>query len=235
MADVQGILERIDAKNHKMKIVCLIPSFNEEKTIGWLVKEARTYGFDCFVIDDGSSDRTAQLAHENGAEVIINITNMGKGASLRKAFNLLAGREYEAVIILDGDGQHLPKDIAQFVDCYRTERPGIIVGNRMGRAKGMPFVRWITNGLMSFMISKMCRQWIPDTQCGFRLIDMNVLKTLSLATEKFEIESEMLIEASRNGFKIRSVPITTVYEGQYSAIHPIKDTIRFFQFVFKKR
>ncbi|HQP92322.1 MAG TPA: hypothetical protein PLU24_06575, partial [Candidatus Omnitrophota bacterium] len=99
----------------------------------------------------------------------------------------------------------------------------------------MPFVRWVTNGFMSLMISCMCKQRVPDTQCGFRLIDMDVLKNLTLATEKFEIESEMLLEAARKGYKIESVPITTVYEGQYSAIHPVKDTIRFFQFVFKKR
>ena len=218
-----------------MKIVCLIPSFNEEKTIGWLVKEVIALGYDCLVVDDGSKDNTARLAHENGAEVMINPQNLGKGSSLRKAFTMLSGRDYQALIVLDGDGQHLPKDISQFVECYRDKKPGIIVGNRMGKAKGMPFVRWVTNGFMSLMISCMCKQRVPDTQCGFRLIDMDVLKNLTLATEKFEIESEMLLEAARKGYKIESVPITTVYEGQYSAIHPVKDTIRFFQFVFKKR
>ncbi len=217
------------------KIVCLIPSFNEEKTIGWLTREVRSLGFDCLVIDDGSSDATAKIAHENGAEVIINSVNLGKGASLRKAFAVLVNRNYDALIILDGDGQHLPKDIAQFVECYSAKKPGIIVGNRMGKANGMPFVRWLTNGFMSYMISRMCGQYIPDTQCGFRLVDMGVLRKLVLETEKFEIESEMLLEAAKLGFRIESVPITTVYEGQYSAIHPVKDTIRFVQFVFKKR
>ncbi len=218
-----------------MKYVCLIPSFNEEKTIGWLVKEVRALGFDALVIDDGSSDQTARLSHENGAEVIINERNLGKGASLRKAFGILSARDYDAVIIMDGDGQHLPSDIAQFVECYRSNKPGIIVGDRMQKAKGMPFVRWLTNHFMSFVISGMCRQRVPDTQCGFRLVDIQVLRSLGLSTEKFEIESEMLLEASRKGFRIASVPITTVYEGQYSAIHPVKDTIRFFMFVFKKR
>lgn len=218
-----------------MKYLCLIPSFNEEKTIGWLVKEVRGFGFDALVIDDGSIDATARLAHENGAEVIINERNLGKGASLRKAFGILSARDYDAIIIMDGDGQHLPSDIAQFVECYRSEKPGIIVGDRMQKAKGMPLVRWLTNHFMSFVISCMCRQRIPDTQCGFRLVDMQALRSIDLRTEKFEIESEMLIEASRKGFRIASVPIATVYEGQYSAIHPVKDTIRFFRFVFRKR
>ncbi|MFH1691063.1 MAG: glycosyltransferase family 2 protein [Candidatus Omnitrophota bacterium] len=218
-----------------MKICILIPSFNEERTIGWLVKTVLEYGYDVFVIDDGSSDKTAKLAQENGANVIINESNMGKGASLRKAFKLLMDKNYDAFIIMDGDGQHLPEDLVYFVKLFEKERPGIIVGNRMIKPKGMPLIRWLTNKFMSFVLSKMCRQDVFDSQCGFRLVDMNVLKKLRLSTEKFEIESEMLIEAASNGFRIESVPITTIYSGQNSAIHPVKDTIRFFQFVFKKR
>ncbi len=218
-----------------MKICVLIPSFNEEKTIGWLVKAVSELGFDVFVIDDGSRDRTAKLAAENGAEVFINKKNLGKGASLRKAFDILIHKEYEGIIIMDGDGQHLPADLIHFVKLFEERRPGIIVGNRMIKPKGMPLIRWLTNKFMSFVLSKMCRQDVFDSQCGFRLVDMEVLRKSRLSTEKFEIESEMLIEAARNGFKIESVPITTVYSGQDSAIHPVKDTVRFFQFVFKKR
>ncbi len=218
-----------------MKICVLIPSFNEEKTVGWLVKSVRKQGFDTVVIDDGSRDNTAKIARECGAEVIVNEQNLGKGASLRKAFGILANRPYDAVIIMDGDGQHLPADIPPFLETYKEKKPGIIVGNRMQKAKGMPLVRWLTNRFMSYVISKMCGQWIPDTQCGFRLIDTKALRQMELNTEKFEIESEMLLEAARKGYEIASVPITTVYEGQYSAIHPIRDTIRFFSFIFKKR
>ncbi len=218
-----------------MKFICLIPSFNEEKTIGWLVKAVKSLGYDALVIDDGSKDATAKIAHDAGAEVVINERNLGKGSSLRKGFSLVLNKSYDAVIIMDGDGQHLPSDIVRFVECFKEKKPGIIVGNRMQKAKGMPFVRWLTNGTMSFAISLMCKQNIPDTQCGFRLVDMSVLRALNLSTEKFEIESEMLLEASKKGFVIKSVPIATIYEGQYSAIHPVKDTIRFFKFVFKRR
>lgn len=218
-----------------MKITILIPSFNEGKTIGWLVKTVKEDGYDCVVIDDGSQDDTARIAVENGAEVIINEQNLGKGASLRRAFSIVAERNADAIIVMDGDGQHLPCDIPPFIQCYKEKKPGIIVGNRMQKSKGMPFVRWMTNHAMSLIISAMCGQWIPDTQCGFRLIDIKVLKNLRLNTEKFEIESEMLLDAARKGYKIESVSITTVYEGQVSAIHPVKDTLRFFNFIFKKR
>jgi len=229
MADVQGVLERMSA------FVCLIPSFNEEKTIGWLVMNLKAKGFDVTVIDDGSIDQTARLAHGNGAEVIINEHNLGKGASLRKAFEILKTRAYEGVIIMDGDGQHLPPDVDQFIQCFRDKSPGLVVGNRMHRPKRMPFVRQLTNAFMSLMISRMCRQRIPDTQCGFRLISMDALRAISLNTDRYEIESEMLLEVARLGFKIESVPITSVYDGQYSAIHPVKDTVRFFKFIFGKK
>ena len=227
MADVQGVLER-------MKFCVLIPSFNEENTVGWLVRAVRQKQYDCIVIDDGSRDATAKNARDNGAEVVVNEHNLGKGASLRKAFSILAPRDYDAVIVMDGDGQHLPEDIDPFIQLFIEKRPGVVVGNRMHKPKGMPFVRWCTNKFMSFILSMKCRQPIPDSQCGFRLINTAFLKKMSLQTEKFEIESEILLEAAKNGYRIESVPITTVYEGQSSAIHPVKDTIRFFKFIFKK-
>lgn len=218
-----------------MKICVLIPSFNEEKTIGWLVGELRKMELDVLVVDDGSTDNTESLARQNGAQVLKNEHNLGKGASLRKAFIYLSKSEYDALIVMDGDGQHLPKDIEIFMSCYNEKRPAIIVGNRMQNSKGMPFVRWVTNSFMSLLISCICRRVIPDTQCGFRMIDINALNSFNLTTENFEIESEMLLEASRKGFLIESVPITTVYSGQLSAINPIKDTIRFFRFIFRKK
>ena len=217
-----------------MKACVLIPSFNEEKTIGGLVKSVLDQGYRVLVIDDGSSDATATIAKENGAEVLVNEKNMGKGLSLRRAFTLLAKRDFDAVITMDGDGQHLPSDLAPFVNSFEQKKPGIIVGNRMLEAKGMPPVRWLTNKFMSFLISCFCHQSIPDSQCGFRLIDVRVLKKMNLQTDNFEIESEMLLEAAKNGFRIESVPIATVYEGQHSAINPWKDTIRFFKFLSTK-
>ncbi len=218
-----------------MKICILIPSFNEAKTIGGLVKSVKQLGFDVMVIDDGSWDNTAQVSRESGAEIIKNNQNLGKGASLRKAFAILAQSDYDAVITMDGDGQHLPVDISSFVEQYRKQKCGLIIGNRMSESKGMPLIRWITNKFMSYLISKKCRQQIADSQCGFRLIDMGLLKKMNLYTDNFEIESEILIEAAKQGQGIVSVPIKTVYEGQYSAIHPVADTIRFFKFIFNRR
>jgi len=104
-----------------MNICVLIPSFNEEKTIGWLVRTVRGLGYDMIVIDDGSKDNTAKIARDHGAEVLVNEHNLGKGASLRRAFDLAVPRDYDAVIIMDADGQHLPSDIAPFVECFQKK------------------------------------------------------------------------------------------------------------------
>jgi glycosyltransferase involved in cell wall biosynthesis len=218
-----------------MKLICLIPAYNEEKTIESIVRAVHNLGFDILVVDDGSIDSTAKKANEAGAEVITNDKNMGKGASLRRAFFLIGQRPYDGVIVMDADGQHLPGDIMKLVGCFTRTGAGLVVGNRMARSIGMPFVRWLTNASMSLLLSLMCRQRIPDSQCGFRIIGMPLLKLFSLETDNFEIESEMLLQASRHGFKVASVPITTVYAGQVSAIHPWKDTLRFFKFICKKR
>ncbi|MGE5280555.1 MAG: glycosyltransferase family 2 protein [Deltaproteobacteria bacterium] len=218
-----------------MKVICVIPSYNEEKTIAWLVREAKELGHDVLVVDDGSRDRTAALARSAGAEVLENERNMGKGASLRNAFRHIRDREADIVVVMDGDGQHLPRDIARLIEGIVKDGADIVVGNRMGRAKGMPFVRWATNTFMSGLLSLLCRRMIPDTQCGFRALRMEALKNLMLKTENFEIESEMLLEGSRRGLRIRSAPVTTVYEGQHSSIHPWRDTLRFFRFLFAKR
>ncbi len=218
-----------------MKLACIIPAYNEEKNVAGVVRGARDLGYDVTVVDDGSRDGTAAMARQSGAEVIVNEKNMGKGASLQRAFSLFKEKPYDGVIVMDADGQHLSRDIQGLVEVFVRTGADIVVGNRMARAKGMPFIRWMTNASMSLLLSIMCRQSIPDSQCGFRVIRMSLLKALALETSNFEIESEILLEAARKGFKIASAPITTVYAGEASAIHPWKDTVRFFKFLCRKR
>lgn len=216
-----------------MKICVLIPSYNESKTIGSLVSKVRSQGLDVLVIDDGSNDQTAEIAKDSGAEVLRHQQNMGKGASLKEGFAYVLKRDYEAVIIMDGDGQHSPDDLPKFIQAQNKLDADIISGDRMSVSKGMPTVRWITNKVMSYLISKICQQQIPDSQCGFRLIKRAVLKDLDLTSANYEIESEMLIAAHRKGFKIKSIPIQTIYAKEASRINPVIDTIRFFRYLIR--
>jgi hypothetical protein len=135
---------------------------------------------------------------------------------------------------MDADGQHLASDIPYFLRLAGSSDGGIFIGNRMNKPRTMPSVRLLTNKVMSWLISKVARQRIPDTQCGFRLIKKEVLEKVKLNTAKFETESELLVKAARAGFKIESVPIKAIYAGEKSQINPFVDTLRFIRFMFKE-
>jgi len=216
-----------------LKICVIIPSYNEKNGIKEVVKTIFQKGLDVVVVDDGSSDNSADLAKQGGATVIIHKINMGKGRSLQDGFDYAIDRNYDAVITLDGDGQHRPEEIGRFIDKYEKEKPSIIIGNRMKDAKNMPALRRGTNIVMSYIVSKICKQNIPDSQCGYRLISADVLRKIKLLTSRYDAESEILIKASRMRFRIDSVPISTVYEGQSSQINPVVDTVRFIKMLIR--
>jgi len=214
-----------------MRTCVIIPTHNEAKEIARLIKGVRRQNLEVLVVDDGSSDDTAHIAESHGAKVLKNKVNEGKGASLIKGFDYALGARFDAVITMDGDGQHLPEDIPFFLRLAKYSDSAILIGNRMQKARAMPLVRLATNKFMSWFISCVAGQKIPDTQCGFRLIKKEVLKKVKLETAKYEMESEILIKASRAGFKIESVPIKAVYNGEKSRINPFTDTLRFIRFI----
>lgn len=218
--------------------IVVIPSYNEARTIGEIVRDVTRIGMTVLVIDDGSSDKTERIALDNGAMVIRHRDNIGKGFSIREGVrHVLEKTSFEWMIIMDGDGQHHTEDIsslmkATFVD---SDEIDIVTGNRMRETADMPLVRYLTNRFMSWVISSICRQNIPDTQCGYRLIRVSALKELRLTSEKYDIESEMLMRIAEKGGKIASVPIRTIYGEETSNIHPLRDAVKFFKLILTHR
>ena len=212
-------------------IAVVIPAHNEAASIGPLTASVRALGHDIIVIDDGSVDNTAGLAAAEGAVVVGTGKRGGKGNALRAGFDHALKYGYGAVIAMDGDGQHDPSDIHSFIECFQRTGAQIVNGNRMHDPRGMPLPRLATNAFMSWIISLICRQRIKDTQCGFRLITADVLKNVKLECSDFEIETELLIKASRQGFKIASVNIQSIYRGEQSKIRPVRDTLRFIRYI----
>jgi glycosyltransferase involved in cell wall biosynthesis len=217
-----------------MKICAVIPAYNEEENIAHLVRRLREDSLDVLVVDDGSTDKTAILARENGAEVLKSNRNQGKGASLAIGFSYVISHNYQAALIMDADGQHLVEDVPLFLDRFKTDGAEVVIGNRMATSRNMPLYRFLTNKFMSYLLSIFCAQDIPDSQCGFRLIATCALKKLRLRTRRFEVESEVLLQLSRSGFKIVSVEVNSVYNGQKSRINPLLDTLRFIKFIIRQ-
>lgn len=217
-----------------MKACVVIPTYNESAAIGGIVREIRGQGRQVIVVDDGSSDDTARISRDNGAVVLKNAKNQGKGFSLVCGLKYALAHNFEAAVIMDGDGQHEPKDIPRFVWKAEHSDSGIVIGNRMHNPRTMPIIRVLTNKFMSWLISRLIKQKVPDTQCGFRLIKREVLERIRFTTHRFETESEILIQAAQSGYKIESLPIESVYQREKSRINPFFDTIRFINFIFRQ-
>ena len=214
----------------RQSIAAVIPAYNEEKHIGDVVRRTRQQLDRVLVVDDGSADKTAQNARAAGAEVIVHEQNRGKGETIKTGLRHWLERDVDLVIILDADGQHRPEEIDRFAGAaLSAEQPKLILGTRMNDVSSMPPVRRFVNRWMSQRISAVCRQKIPDTQCGFRMLHRQLIPELLGGAARFDYETEMLIIASRKGFRIASVPISTVYSDEVSSIHPVRDTLRFFK------
>ncbi len=216
-----------------MKICAIIPVYNESKAIGDLVKQVKQQNIDVLVVDDGSKDNSADIARENGAIVLKNITNQGKGASLLQGLNYVQNNNFDAAILMDGDGQHLPQDIPAFIRRSQETGAALVLGNRMSNTKNMPLVRYLTNKFMSWLVSKIAGQNIPDSQCGFRFITKDLIAKLKFTTRHYETESEMILQAAQSKSKIDSIPVQTVYRGEKSQINPFLDTLRFILFIIR--
>ena len=217
------------------KVAALIPCYQEADHIGGIVTRVRRQLQHVLVIDDGSTDGTGAKAAEAGAETIVHPKNAGKGAAIKTGLRSLLERGVEYALILDGDGQHLPEEIDRFLTAAARESAGIILGNRMHDTREMPLARKWTNRVISALISRLCHQAIPDTQCGFRMIHRAVIPSLFCECNAYDYETEMILIASRAGYRIATVPISTIYGDEKSKIHPVLDGIRFVKLILRYR
>ena len=215
----------------------IIPCYREGGRIGTVVGAVRAYLPDVIVVDDGSPDATADEARQAGAQVIRHEVNQGKGAALETGFQAARERRFDFVVTLDGDGQHAAVDLPRFVETYQTTGTPVLVGNRMADTRSMPRLRWLTNRLMSWLLSREMGQRVPDTQCGYRLYQLAVVPPVAAESKRFAAESEILMDLSDRGIRIGSVPVATLYGTETSKIHPVKDTLRFIRMLraYRKR
>lgn len=223
-----------------MEVCALIPVFNEAPYVERVVRGCLRHVRAVFVVDDGSTDGSGQVARKAGAIVLTHPVNRGKGAALKTGFAaVLDERTWDAIVILDGDGQHDWNEIPRFVSCLTVGDYDIVLGDRMGDVRAMPLRRKVTNWLTSRILSALTSRKITDSQCGFRLLKTELLRGIVLKTTKFDTESEILLEAARKGVRIGTVSVATIYGSETSYVHPVPDTLRFvrvgLKYVFWRR
>jgi glycosyltransferase involved in cell wall biosynthesis len=212
----------------------VIPCFNESAFIGGVVHAVRRHLPSVIVVDDGSSDETAAIAAAAGAEVLRQPVNSGKGSALRAGWQQAFRREFAWVLTLDGDGQHAPEDIPALLDCAENTGAALVVGNRMGETELMPWLRRRVNLWMTRRLSTLVDTPLADSQCGFRLMNLNALSRLEIRANHFAIESEMLVGFIADGCKVEFVPIQVIYRTSPSRIRPVLDSWRWCRWWFRQ-
>jgi glycosyltransferase involved in cell wall biosynthesis len=199
-------------------VMALIPAYQEGPRIAAVVDGARRH-LPVIVIDDGSTDDTAVRAEAAGATVLRQVPNAGKGAALRAGFAHALDHGADAVVTLDGDGQHDPDEIPEFLRAHDASPLALVIGRR--DFGSMPLVRRVSNTLGRMVISVAVGRDVPDNQSGYRLIGRRLMTTMLGSRESgFEFEVETIARCLALGVAIEWVPIRTIYAGEPSHIRP---------------
>lgn len=213
------------------KVFVVIPAYNEARTIADLVQRVVKVAGDVIVVDDGSTDETAELVSKMPARLIRHESNRGKGESLMTGFRAALESGADAVVTMDGDGQHPPETVTALIERAR-EAPGCIVtGNRLHDPDSIPKARYRANLQANFWISWASGHAIDDSQCGLRLYPKAVLEAVvakPLRRGGFVFESEILIDAAAAGHRTVSVPIPALYDQEAmrpSHFRPVADIV----------
>jgi len=215
----------------------LIPALNAARTLGQLLEGLKPFlaAGDIVVVDDGSSDESAAIAKAAGAVVLKHSSNRGKGAALRTGFAyILSSTSYDSVITMDADLQHKPEDVPGFLAAWKSGEADLILGYRNKIGSGMPLHRILSNTITSALVSARTGIRIRDSQTGFRLIARRVLASVEVHSDGYEAETEMLIRAARQGFRIAGIPVATVYDGAPSHMTHWRTTMQFLKVLLKE-
>jgi glycosyltransferase involved in cell wall biosynthesis len=168
------------------------------------------------LVNDGSTDGTESIINFSDKIILINFkNNLGKGAALTAGFN---------------DLQHPPEEIPNFIK--EMEKYDILIGNRLNNIKNMPLQRVFSNKLTSFFMSLKTKIKLPDTQCGFRAYRNDALKNILPKSKGYEAESEIIINAARQNYRIGFIKIPTIYANEKSKMKPVETIIGFIKILF---
>lgn len=204
-----------------MKIVC-IPAYNEEETIGDVVKKSLKHSDKVIVCNDGSSDRTADVAKESGAQVISHKNNLGYGAAISSLFKKARKENVDIMITLDGDSQHNPDQIPILVNELTKNNVDVVIGSRFlnknsnskgYRKTGIKIITSASNIGTDFKVT--------DAQSGFRAYSKKAIQEINPTEKGMSVSTEILQKASNKGLTLAEVPISVSYGKDTSEQNPV--------------
>ena len=211
-----------------MKTAVIIPAFNEESRISEVIKKTIDFADFIIVVDDGSGDNTYQVANKFEEKVIAlkHKINLGKGAAMKTGCEAAQKKDADLIIFMDADGQHNPKDIPRFIKKFQENDYDIVFGSRK-IGKDMPLVMMLGNKFLSISISLLFRLYISDTQSGFRAFKRDVYEKIKWSSNRYAVESEMIVNAAKSKLKVGEIEIATIYKDDYKGT-TVLDGIRIF-------
>lgn len=213
---------------------CVIPALDAAPTLGALLLRLRGAlpRASIVVVDDGSVDATSSVARDRCDVLLRFPENRGKGAALRAGIAEALARGADAVLTIDADGQHPPEAAPSLVE--ELARADMVIGTRSRQESAMPLRRRVTNALASAAVGAIIGSPVADSQSGFRAIRRSVLDAVTGEGDRYEFETDFLIQAGRAGFRIRSVPIATMY-GTPSHFRSFRDSTRVVRTIWRHR
>jgi UDP-N-acetylglucosamine---dolichyl-phosphate N-acetylglucosaminyltransferase len=193
-----------------MKVIAIIPAYNEETTLAAVLEKTASFVDLMLVVDDGSSDRTSEIALSHGATVVSHVINRGLGAAIGTGFAAATLLKADAVITLDADGQHDPSEIPLFIEAIKGGAD-VVIGSRMLGGAGMPWYRQVANRLGNLVTFVLFGALVTDSQSGFRAFTAYAIRQIEIKTNRMEVSSELIAESRRNKLNLVEVPIKAIY------------------------
>ena len=210
------------------RISVIIPAYNEEKRIGKVLQRIPEFVDEVIVVDDGSNDRTSEVARKFGVEVIRLERNEGKGKAMSEGIKAANG---DIIVFMDADGQHRPEEIIKLVEPIVNGEADFVIGSRLIKAQGeRPLIRKISNFITTYLIRLKLGISVRDTQSGFRAIRREFLPEIE--SKRYEVETEVLIKAVKKGARVKEVPVSMIY-GVETGHFRFEDIVRFLRALLK--
>jgi glycosyltransferase involved in cell wall biosynthesis len=205
----------------RARIIAGMPAYNEAKYIGSIVLQAKQYADEVVVVDDGSSDQTADIARLAGAAVVRHEQNEGYGYTIRELLKEARQRNADILVVLDADSQHNPDEIPRLVEGINSGAD-IVIGSRELQKNKIAGYRRLGQKILSRLTGVASRKRLTDTESGFRAYSRRAITTLELKETGMAISSEIISEGTAKGLEIGEVPISVAYTADGSTLNPVR-------------
>ena len=211
----------------------VVPIYNSEKYLPELFKRITEYFplESIFAVNDASEDNSKEICRKIGVKLIDLKTNCGKGNALQIGFKAAIEEGYKFAFTIDSDLQHKPEDFPNFIQKQNKLESELVIGKRDFSHKMMPFHRICSNTLTSWVVSRVSKQKIFDSQCGFRLYNLEILEGMVFQTKRYQFETEIILKITKRNGRVGFIPIETIYDGQESYISGMRDIKNFIKIV----